>query len=677
MAEIRFSGVTPVPGGLAKVTDTLVIVQSGVSYSATLAQLLAAAGSTTVSIATGASVALNVGHASGANAIAGVTTFSEGVTLSSALTYGGVTLTNAVTGTGKMVLDTSNTQTSPIINTSIIAGSATMGLLDSVATTINFGSAASVGINIGHASGTNTILGATSFSQASTFSAGAVIAASQALTGTVANSTISGFLSYNKITLTTPATGATLTLADGKTATINETITISGTDGSTLATGTAGTKTFPDGTDTLVGYTLLSQVLGISTAINDIGTAGAVGFGVGICPSVPAGFTPMSGHTQPGSDSYGNYQYSDGSVMVWIPAIYYKWGTGANGLAINAVDIKPNSAYANEAAANADGYALHRADYDNGVPQLGEFVDKYLCSNNAGTASSLKNGNPLSSSAAHNSFSGLTGAPANFYYGAIAAAQTRGANFFCNSRFIFAKLAMLSYAHAAASTATTFCGFYNATYNTPKGCNNNALGDDRDATLTFVSDGYSNAAKTGSANYFSRTTHNGQNSGVCDLNGCMWEVTPGLVTETAGTTYYVLKTAAQMKSMTAGVGGALDLWGTAAQLAANYDSLGATYGAAVASSSAKLYGNAAQVFSEATSGDAWKWTGLGGPLVGGVGGTNAFGSDGFWDYRPADMCPSSGGSWSNSSSAGVWALNLSPVRGSSAANVGFRAALYL
>ena len=157
----------------------------------------------------------------------------------------------------------------------------------------------------------------------------------------------------------------------------------------------------------------------------------------------------------------------------------------------------------------------------------------------------------------------------------------------------------------------------------------------------------------------------------------MWEITPGLATETAGTTYYVLKTAAQMKSMTAGVGGALDLWGTAGQLAANYDSLGATYGAAVASSSTKLYGNAAQVFSEATSGDAWKWTGLGGPLVGGVGGTNAFGSDGFWDYRPADMCPISGGGWGNSSSAGVWALGLYDGRGASDYGVGFRAALYL
>jgi len=189
--------------------------------------------------------------------------------------------------------------------------------------------------------------------------------------------------------------------------------------------------------------------------VNNIGIPGQPGFGVGICPGpLPAGMGGISGYADPLSNSYGNYRFSDGSEMVWIPAFYYKWGTGANGLAINAVDIKPFSQYASVADAAAAGYALHRAFYDGGAIQLGVFVDKYQCSNNAGIASSIKNGNPLSSAAAHNPFAGLTGAPANFYYGAIAAAKTRGANFFCNSRFIFAALAMLAYAHGQSSTNT-------------------------------------------------------------------------------------------------------------------------------------------------------------------------------------------------------------------------------
>lgn len=410
---------------------------------------------------------------------------------------------------------------------------------------------------------------------------------------------------------------------------------------------------------------------------NDIGTPGAQGFGVGICPSPPPGMAELAGCRDPASDNYGNYLYQDGSVMVWIPKFYYKWGTGSNGLAINNIDIKPASAYADEAAANAAGYALPRAFYDGGAVQLGVFEDKYKCSNNGGIASSIRYGKPLSSNAAHNPFSGLTGAPADFYYGAIAAAKTRGQNFFCSSRFVFAALALLSYAHAKASSITTYCAWYDATNNFPKGCNNNALGDAQDTAILYLSDGYSNAVKTGSANYFSRTTHNGQNCGVADLNGGMWEITPGLVTETAATTYYVLKTSVAMKNMTGGVGGALDLWGTAAQLAANYDALGATYGAALASSTLKYFGNANQVLSEAVNGAAWQWAGLGGPLAGGVGGTNAFGNDGFWDSRPADMCPISGGGWVDSSNAGVWALALNGVRGNSDSTVGFRAALYL
>lgn len=413
--------------------------------------------------------------------------------------------------------------------------------------------------------------------------------------------------------------------------------------------------------------------------INQIGIAGAPGFGVGVCPGpLPTGMTRLQGFSDPTAQNYGNYIYSDGSIMVWIPAFYYKYGKGTNGVALNDVDIKSYSYFVDVATANTAGYALHRMFYDNGV-QLGVFVDKYICSNNGGIASSIQMANPLSSGADHTPFASLTGAPANFYYGAIAAAKTRGANFFCKSRFIHAGLALLSLAHANASSSTTWCAWYNATNNFPKGCNNNALGDANDAALTFTSTGhavYPNCSKTGSASNLAKTTHNGQNCGVADLNGELWEVSPGLVADDAGTTYYVLKTTTAMKNVTGGTGGATDLWGTAG-LAALYDSLGATYGAALASSTTKLYGSAAQVLSEATSGLPWQSAGIGIPLVGGVGGTNLFGSDIFSDYRPAALCPISGGSWSDGSSAGVWAFFLFSGRGNSSSAAGFRSALYL
>lgn len=423
----------------------------------------------------------------------------------------------------------------------------------------------------------------------------------------------------------------------------------------------------------------LQTLEGYFGRINHIGTPGHPGFGVGICPALPAGVSKLPGTDFPQSDEYGNYRYTDGSIMCWIPAFFYKYGTGSNGLAVNILDIKAESAYPDVATANAAGYALDRAFYDGGAVQRGFFQDKYKCSNNSGTASSIKNGNPLSSNAANNPFSGLTGAPADFYYGAIAAAKTRGANFFPSSLFINKALARLALAHAQASTSTTWCAWYHATNNFPKGCNNNALGDAQDGALTFTSAGngtYPNANKTGSANVLAKTTHNGQNCGVADVNGTIWEICLGLTSN--GTNIYILKTSAAMKDITAGTTLATDAWG-ATGIAALYDDLDTTYGALWATGANRLvyFGAATQVFSEAVSGNAWNAAGAGVPLAGGIGGTNAFGNDGLWDYKPNEMCPIAAGGWGDSSPAGAWALNLATARGASAYYVGFRAALYL
>ena len=424
---------------------------------------------------------------------------------------------------------------------------------------------------------------------------------------------------------------------------------------------------------------------GAPGSVNAIGTPGQQCFGLGICPGpLPTGMAEMFGCRSAGSDNYGNYQYSDGSAMVWIPAFYYKWGTGSNGLAINAVSIQPFSTYADVATANAAGYALHRAFYDGGAVQQGVFVDKYIASNNGSIASSLKNGIVLTSaqrgSIANTAYSTLTGSPANNLGGSIAAAKTRGSNFFCSSRFIFSALALLSYAHAQASSSTTYCAWYVASgVSAPRGCNNNALGDAQDASILYVADGngtYAGCGKTGSANLFARTTHNGQNCGVADLNGLVYEFTPGLTSD--ATNYFLLNTSVAMKSVTGSNTLATDLWG-ATGYAAMYTNIGTTYGLlwATGVNRGVVYGNAAQVLSEATSGTAWAMTGFGVPLIGGIGGTNAFGNDYLYDYKPNEMAPLSGGDWGSSSNAGVWCLALGDTRTDSNASVGFRSALYL
>lgn len=415
--------------------------------------------------------------------------------------------------------------------------------------------------------------------------------------------------------------------------------------------------------------------------INSIGTPGQLGFGLGIAPELPAGFAELSGTKDPASENYGNYVYSDGSVMVYVPAFFYKIGTGGNGLSINQVDVKSFGAYTSVAEAGAAGYALHRAFYNNGSIRPGVFVDKYLASNNSGVASSKKNGIALSSaqrgSLSSAVFSALNGAPANNYGGALAAAKTRGSRFFCNTRFIFAALALLSVAHGQASTSTAFNAWYSSgSTNFPKGCNNNALGDANDAAIAYTSDGNGtyNCGLTGSANFFARTTHNGQACGVADLNGLLWEVNTGLTSD--GTNYYLLKTAADAGAITGGNTLATDGWG-AAGIAALYNSLGTTYESMTASNSIKYFGSASQVLSEATSGNAWAVSGAGVPLLAGTGGSNLFGNDGMWDYKPNELCVISGGDWGYGSDAGVWALSLGNVRGGSAPNIGFRAASFL
>lgn len=283
-----------------------------------------------------------------------------------------------------------------------------------------------------------------------------------------------------------------------------------------------------------LGADVVAKVGMLSVRVGDIGRPGYTGFGVGICPGTPAGFSALAGTYAIGSDEYGNYKYSDGSVMVWVPAFYYRIGHASNptfaGYGVNSVDIQPLSAYADTPAANAAGYAVHRAFIDGGSEKPGFMYDKYQASNNGGIASSIKHGNPLSSNSAHNPFSGLIGTPANNYGGAWAAAKTRGADFFVASRFMRGALALLALAHGQAATGTAQCAWYDAggSTNFPKGCNNNALGDSNDGTISYASDGYSNCGKTGSGQPFAKTTHNGQACGIADLNGNMWMIEQGI-----------------------------------------------------------------------------------------------------------------------------------------------------
>jgi hypothetical protein len=275
-----------------------------------------------------------------------------------------------------------------------------------------------------------------------------------------------------------------------------------------------------------------SQYAAYPGVIMPMGTAGA---GVGICPEnkLPPGFVPMFSSTNRYSPFFGNYKTPDGSVMVFRPKYYYKVGTGGNGLAVNVIDIKGIDTYSTTTLANAAGYALCRSFIDGGVEVCGKFDDKYMCSANiyAGRVlgSSIKNGRILSSNVANApvgilSVCGGSNTAADF----IRAATDRNNYTYCMSVFDYTSIARIAMAHGQACSTTQFAAWYDATYNFPKGCNNNALADFNDGTVTFTGSGYTTCPLAGSGTPFEKTTHNGQTCGVCDINGGVLTMTIGM-----------------------------------------------------------------------------------------------------------------------------------------------------
>ena len=155
---------------------------------------------------------------------------------------------------------------------------------------------------------------------------------------------------------------------------------------------------------------------------------------------------------------------------------------------------------------------------------------------------SVKNGSTLSLST-NTSYGNHTAQLANCsgrLDDAITASRARGAGFQCMSVFQLGALRLLTLAHAQASKSTEFNAWYDSTgqHNLPRG-NTNYLKDYDDSSVTWVADPkYANKGLTGSCNTFAKSTHNGQNSGVADLKGILWQAATGYIESGS---YYFLK----------------------------------------------------------------------------------------------------------------------------------------
>ena len=265
-----------------------------------------------------------------------------------------------------------------------------------------------------------------------------------------------------------------------------------------------------------------------------VGEAGGQGFGVGVYGGDPAdldamGLTPMDGCDDPSSDNYGNYVHTNGSVMCFIPAFCYRVGNPA---APSYARDKENALEIRDASeGEGNGWVLHRAFIDGGVQKSGFFIDKYICSKDktGKLAVSVKNGDNISLYSSYINSSSMPNC-SGYLYDAITLGRARGEHYSCVTAFQWSAISMLSLAQGQAAADSQFCGWFDSAHvnNYPKGNNNNSLGDTDDSSVKWTAHSqYSNIGKTGSGSPFNKTTHNGQNCGVTDVNGSQWQVLLG------------------------------------------------------------------------------------------------------------------------------------------------------
>jgi len=384
---------------------------------------------------------------------------------------------------------------------------------------------------------------------------------------------------------------------------------------------------------------------------------GEKGAGLGTVPEsdLPPFLVSMTGTYDKQHDNYANYLHSlSNSIFVCIPKCYYKYNSD------NTIEYSdsPNS-----------GFVIERAFINDGVEKKAIFVSKYQGSNSNGFFASIKNSIPVSTSSANNPVSAINGCGENRYDELYTACKSLGSDFFLTPIFVYSMLARMAKAHAYASIDTQNCAFKDIVPHLPKGCNNNALKDTNDSSVVYEATGYSNCGKTGSATNFAKTTQNGQNCGIADLNGNMWEVASGFTRD--GTNFKILKESVDIATLTE----------DSAYNYSNYDTIDLSDFVSANSGWTKLGNGSNQVFGfdSDKSTLAYKKTALGIPLSTGTtsGGTTEFGNDGIYRYLRADMTCLVGGYWDSGSLAGVFALDLTTSRANSNYHVGGRASVFL
>ncbi len=244
------NGTIPLSILATQAADTAVVNASGSTASPTAVSI----GS--CSSASNALTYNTTSHAFGCNTISGSGTVNSGT--SGQLAYY-ASSTTAVSGNA---------------NFTISGGDATVGVAASTVGTLSFGNVTSGTIKL---SPTTGALSTTVITMPATTGTMTVLGNSTSGSGNIALTTSPAFTtpnigvatatSVNKMAITAPATSSTLAVADGKTATINNTLTLAGTDSTTMTfPTTSATIARTDAANTFTGTQTIGAL--VATTIN-------------------------------------------------------------------------------------------------------------------------------------------------------------------------------------------------------------------------------------------------------------------------------------------------------------------------------------------------------------------------------------------------------------------------
>ena len=448
-----------------------------------------------------------------------------------------------------------------------------------------------------------------------------------------------------------------------------------------------------------------------------IGLAGLMGFGVGCCRPelLPDDMAPLPGTEDRFSANYGTYIHlPSASIQCFIPAHHIDIQSAGN---TNAPHFGSRVVITDSASGAS---VLARPFIDGGAALAGVFIDKFQGSNTrpdgsgvpnstTGAAGELPNtGGVFASRPLHWPVSavGIDGTlnspfsrcnstalnaaattPSDNMGGIWAACQSRGVAFLPCPVWTYTQIGYLALAHAQAlldgsgvpiTGATTNAAWMDVAPFNPKG-NNSGGADVNKPSLQFVRTdvagnasgwaGQSTRAFTGAARIsgvaaMEHTTHNGQLSGIADVNGNQWGVAPGLTSVTSAMSaagYRMLPDSIAWSTIAsnANIRSAAGLIELAAEsVAAADDGIWHTAVSAWTYLQADAGGTFHPTSDWAANATRKAMTECGIPRELGTNvtqaSTNHFGGDGFYRSLTGDCLPVVGGSWFASSRAGVF-----------------------